>query len=238
GDPERHHEPGHAGVPAPQPDRGEDEEGEAEAAVPPHRPAPTTDRSVNSPCGRSTRASTIAENSTIGAVAGDHAADTTADTTPTAMPAANVPTTCPIPPRMTTANTMPNHSYAAVGLSALVSANTIPAAAALAPATPTSTSANPNASTVVTGKTNRPTVQDSVAYGLTSPGIRRKSALQISVTAWMAMISSPKLTSSEVNSATCSRSYAHCTAAPTTNSTGPVISTVRIGSRPVEVASW
>ena len=180
---------------------------------------------------------------------------------------------------MTTAKTMPNHSYAAVGLSELVSANTIPAAAALAPATPpstrlsrrwstpnaaatarscaiariprpanvrcstrcsaaTSTTASPNASTVVTGKTNRPIVQDSVAYGLTSPGIRRKSALQISVTAWMAMISNPKLTSSEVNSATCSRSYAHCTAAPTTNSAGPVISTVRIGSRPVAVASW
>ena len=50
---------------------------------------------------------------------------------------------------------------------------------------------------------------DSVAYGLTSAVIRRKSSLQMLLAAWIMMTSTPKLTSSELSSLIASRSYAH-----------------------------
>lgn len=221
----------------------------------------------------------IAEKSTNGAVAGDHTAETTPESTPTRIPAAKVPTTSPIPPRMTTAKTVPNHSYAVSGVSALDSAKTIPARAAVAPTTPpsstlsrrwstpnapatarswamarsarpakvrrsttwaaiTTSAASPKATSVVIGRTSRPSSIDRVAYGLVPADIRRKSALQMLLVTWMVMISSPKLTSSELNSVSRSRSNSHWMAAPATNSAGTVITSVRIGSRCQEVASW
>ena len=53
------------------------------------------------------------------------------------MPASDGPDESPIPPRMTTANTMPTHSNASGGMTALT-ANSIPADAAASPATPPS----------------------------------------------------------------------------------------------------
>src|SRR5690606_11814177 len=65
---------------------------------------------VNSPWGRSSSASTIARNTTSSVAVSDHSTEVTPYSVPTSRPAARLPSTCPMPPRITTANTMPIHS--------------------------------------------------------------------------------------------------------------------------------
>jgi long-chain acyl-CoA synthetase len=90
------------------------------------------------PRGRTSRATMISEKMTSGAVEGDQAADTTPASAPTTIPASRVPTALPIPPRMTTAKTIPNHSNGADGVRGRSTATSMPATAAVAPATPPS----------------------------------------------------------------------------------------------------
>src|SRR5690348_15128650 len=91
---------------------------------------------ANSPCGRARSATTMSENTTNGSVAGEWITEARLDSVPTSKPARRVPTTFPIPPRMTTANTMPNHSSAVNGVNAVDTASSIPATAAEPPAMP------------------------------------------------------------------------------------------------------
>ncbi len=95
-----------------------------------------------------------------------------------------------------------------------------------------------NAMSVGTGKTNSPILTDSVAYGLTSALIRRKSSVQMLLADWIMMTRTPKLKRSELSSLMASRSYAHWRSAPATNSTGAVTKIVRSGSSPHDVAVW
>jgi hypothetical protein len=55
---------------------------------------------------------------------------------------------------------------------------------------------------------------------------------------WMAMMKSPKLRSSELNSSTSKRSITHWIATPTANKQGTRISAASRGSAPVEAVSW
>src|SRR5262245_47760341 len=91
---------------------------------------------ANSPCGRARSATTMSENTTNGSVAGEWITEARLDSVPTSKPARSVPTMFPIPPRMTTANTMPNHSNAVNGVNAVDRAKSIPATAAEPPAMP------------------------------------------------------------------------------------------------------
>ena len=91
------------------------------------------------PRGRTMSATMISEKMTRGAANGDHAAETTPASAPTTTPASRVPTALPIPPRITTAKTIPNHSNGLDGVRGRSTAMSVPATAAVAPATPPST---------------------------------------------------------------------------------------------------
>src|SRR5690606_5314542 len=74
---------------------------------------------ANSPFGRSSSASTIATNTTSSEAVFSHSTEARLASTPTSTPAASVPSRWPIPPRITTANTIPIHSNGASGIRVL-----------------------------------------------------------------------------------------------------------------------